>query len=69
MFRMRIGKVAVYFTTCGDAVLEASVNLYSEYLTKESREGFGDLKIEGQVILDFKYKFSPCCKCSKLSIG
>ena len=50
MFGMGIGKVALYFITRGNAVLEASVNLYTEYLTKESREGFGDFKIQGQVI-------------------
>ena len=48
MFGIRIGKVALYFTTCGIAVLEASVNLYGEYLTKESLEGFGDVKIQGK---------------------
>jgi hypothetical protein len=30
-------------------------NLYSEYLTKEALEGFGDFKIGGQVILTVKY--------------
>jgi hypothetical protein len=30
-------------------------NLYSEYLTKEALEGFGDFKIEGQVICTVKY--------------
>jgi hypothetical protein len=30
-------------------------NLYSEYLTKEALEGFGDLKIGGQVIRTVKY--------------
>jgi hypothetical protein len=29
--------------------------LYSEYLTKEALEGFGDLKIGGQVIRTVKY--------------
>jgi retron-type reverse transcriptase len=30
-------------------------NLYSEYLTKEAREGFGDFKIRVQVIRTVKY--------------
>jgi hypothetical protein len=30
-------------------------NLYSEYLTKEALEGFGDFKIGGQVIYTVKY--------------
>jgi hypothetical protein len=30
-------------------------NLYSEYLTKEALEGFGDFKIAGQVIRTVKY--------------
>jgi hypothetical protein len=30
-------------------------NLYSEYLTKEALEGFGDFKIGGQVIRTVKY--------------
>jgi hypothetical protein len=30
-------------------------NLYSEYLTKEALERFGDFKIEGQVIITVKY--------------
>jgi hypothetical protein len=60
MFGMRIGKVALYFTTCGNAVLEASVNLYREYLTKESREGFGDFKIQGQVILTVNVQVTLC---------
>jgi hypothetical protein len=30
-------------------------NLYSEYLTKEALEGFGDCKIGGQVIRTVKY--------------
>ena len=30
-------------------------NLYSEYLTKEALEGFGDFKIEGQVIYTVQY--------------
>jgi hypothetical protein len=30
-------------------------NLYSEYLTKEALEGFGDFKIGGQVICTVKY--------------
>jgi hypothetical protein len=30
-------------------------NLYSEYLTKEALEGFGDFKIGGQVIHIVKY--------------
>jgi hypothetical protein len=30
-------------------------NLHSEYLTKESHEGFGDFKIGGQVIRTVKY--------------
>jgi hypothetical protein len=30
-------------------------DLYSEYLTKEALEGFGDFKIEGQVICTVKY--------------
>jgi hypothetical protein len=30
-------------------------NLYSEYLTKEALEGFGDFKIGGQVIGTVKY--------------
>jgi hypothetical protein len=30
-------------------------NLYSEYLTKESLEGFGNFKIGGQVIRTVKY--------------
>jgi hypothetical protein len=30
-------------------------NLYSEYLTKEALEGFGDFKIGGQVIGSVKY--------------
>jgi hypothetical protein len=29
--------------------------LYSEYLTKEALEGFGDFKIEGQVIYTLQY--------------
>jgi hypothetical protein len=29
--------------------------LYSEYLTKEALEGFGDFKIEGQVIYTVQY--------------
>jgi hypothetical protein len=29
--------------------------LYSEYLTKEALEGFGDFKIPGQVIYTVKY--------------
>ena len=45
MFGMRIGKVALYFI-CGNAVQDASVNLYSECLTKESHEGVGDFKIK-----------------------
>jgi hypothetical protein len=31
------------------------LNLYSEYLTKEATEGFGDFKIGGQVIRILKY--------------
>jgi hypothetical protein len=31
------------------------LNLYSEYLSKESLEGFGDYKIGGQVIRTVKY--------------
>jgi hypothetical protein len=31
-------------------------NLYSEYLTKEALEGFGDFKTGGQVIRTGKYK-------------
>jgi hypothetical protein len=30
-------------------------NLYSEYLTKEALEGFGDFKIRGQVMRTVKY--------------
>jgi hypothetical protein len=30
-------------------------NLYSEYLTKEALEGFGDFKIGGQVVCNVKY--------------
>ena len=30
-------------------------NLYSEYLTKEALEGFGDIKIGGQFIHTVKY--------------
>jgi hypothetical protein len=30
-------------------------NLYSEYLTKEALEGFGDFKIGGQVIGTVRY--------------
>jgi hypothetical protein len=30
-------------------------NLYSEYVTKEDLEGFGDFKIGGQVIRTVKY--------------
>jgi hypothetical protein len=30
-------------------------NLYSEYLTKEALEGFGDFKIGGQIIQTVKY--------------
>jgi hypothetical protein len=30
-------------------------NLYSEYLTKEALEGFGDFKIGGQIIHTMKY--------------
>jgi hypothetical protein len=30
-------------------------HLYNEYLTKEALEGFGDLKIGGQVIITVKY--------------
>jgi hypothetical protein len=60
MFGMRIGKVALDFTTCGDAVLKASVNLYSEYLTKESREDFGDFRIQGQVILTVNVQLTLC---------
>ena len=30
-------------------------NLYSDYLTKEALEGFGDFKITGQVICTVKY--------------
>ena len=30
-------------------------NLYSEYLTKEALEGFGDFKIGGQIIHTVKY--------------
>ena len=30
-------------------------NLYSEYLTKEAVEGFGDFKIEGQVVYTVQY--------------
>jgi predicted nucleotidyltransferase len=30
-------------------------NLYSEYLTKEALEGFGDIKIGGKVIRTVKY--------------
>ena len=30
-------------------------NLYSEYLTKEALDGFGDLKMEGPVICTMKY--------------
>jgi hypothetical protein len=32
-----------------------SFNLYSYYLTKDALEGFGDLKITGQVIFTVKY--------------
>jgi hypothetical protein len=60
MFGMRIGKVALYFITCGNAVLEASVNLYSIYLTKESREDFGDFRIQGQVILTVNVQMILC---------
>ena len=31
------------------------LNLYSEYLTKEALEGFGDFKIGGQIIHTVKY--------------
>jgi len=43
---MIIGKITLYFT-CSNSVLEASVNLYSKYIIKESHEGFGDFKIQG----------------------
>ena len=32
-------------------------NLYSDYLTKEALEGFGDFKITGQVIYTVKYAY------------
>jgi len=31
--------------------------LYSDYLTKEALEGFGDIKITGQVICTVKYAY------------
>jgi len=30
-------------------------NLYSEYITKEALDGFGDFKIGGQIIHTLKY--------------
>jgi hypothetical protein len=30
-------------------------NLYSEYLTREALEGFGDFKLEGKVIRNLNY--------------
>jgi hypothetical protein len=30
-------------------------NVYSDYLTKEALEGFGDFRIEGKVIRTMKY--------------
>ena len=35
-------------------------NLYSECLTKEALEGFGDLKIEGEIIHNVKYADDLC---------
>jgi hypothetical protein len=55
---MRTGKVALYVTTCG--VLEASVNIYSVYLTEKSHEGFGDVKIQGQVNLTVNVQMALC---------
>jgi hypothetical protein len=31
------------------------LNLYSEYLTREGLEGFGDFKLEGKVIRTLNY--------------
>jgi hypothetical protein len=39
----------------GCCLLPIIFNLYSEYLTKQVLEGFGDLKIGGQVIHTVKY--------------
>jgi hypothetical protein len=39
----------------GCCLLLILFNLYSEYVTKESLEGFGDFKIGGQVIRTVKY--------------
>jgi hypothetical protein len=38
-----------------DSLLPILFNLYSEYLTKEASEGFGDFKREGQAIHNLKY--------------
>jgi hypothetical protein len=39
----------------GCCLLPILFNFYSEYLTKEALEGFGDFKIGGQVICNLKY--------------
>ena len=39
----------------GCCLLPILFNLYSECLTKEALEGFGDLKIGGQIIHTVKY--------------
>jgi hypothetical protein len=49
--RVKIGR-GVRQSCCLSPVL---FKLYSEYLTKEALEGFGDLKIGGQVIRTVKY--------------
>jgi hypothetical protein len=35
-------------------------NLYSDCLTKEALEGFGDLKIEGEIIHNVKHADDFC---------
>ena len=39
----------------GCCLLPILFNLYSEYITKEALDGFGDFKIGGQIIHTLKY--------------
>jgi hypothetical protein len=39
----------------GCRLLPILFNLYSEYLTKEALEGFGDFKMGGEIIFSVKY--------------
>jgi hypothetical protein len=47
----------------GCCLLPILLNLYSECLTKEALEGFGDFKIGGQIIHTVKICRLPCVTC------